>query len=303
MLTEQKLQYLEERRKGIGGSDIGPILGLSPWKSAYQVYQEKRGEVPHWEGNDTTDWGLRMEPTLRQFYSDKTGRAVRVPDKILVHPDHPFMLASLDGLTDCCRVVELKTARFGKGWGEPGTSEIPDYYSTQTQWYLAVTGFPVADVVVSIGGAPAALYEVQEDKELQEMMIEAAAAFWQRVIDGNPPDVVSFSDAVSKFGLSGTAGIVYADAEVVAAVEALRQVKEQKEALEAQEDELKAKCVVALGEAGDALVDTGGRVLVTYKLAKGRETVDSKKLAISYPEAYADCLKIGAPSRRFLLKD
>ncbi|MDY0364217.1 MAG: YqaJ viral recombinase family protein, partial [Bacilli bacterium] len=38
-------KWIEERRRGLGGSDIGAILGLSPWKSAFQVYQEKRGEV------------------------------------------------------------------------------------------------------------------------------------------------------------------------------------------------------------------------------------------------------------------
>ena len=35
--------WLEERRKGIGGSDVAAIMGLSPWKTAYQVYQDKRG--------------------------------------------------------------------------------------------------------------------------------------------------------------------------------------------------------------------------------------------------------------------
>lgn len=44
-MTMHGPQYLEERRKGIGGSDIAAILGLSPWKTAYQVYQEKRKEV------------------------------------------------------------------------------------------------------------------------------------------------------------------------------------------------------------------------------------------------------------------
>jgi predicted phage-related endonuclease len=44
-MTMNGPQYLEERRKGIGGSDIAAVLGLSPWKTAYQVYQEKRKEV------------------------------------------------------------------------------------------------------------------------------------------------------------------------------------------------------------------------------------------------------------------
>ena len=51
-MTMHGPQYLEERRKGIGGSDIAAVLGLSPWKTAYQVYQEKRKEVDDWKGNE-----------------------------------------------------------------------------------------------------------------------------------------------------------------------------------------------------------------------------------------------------------
>ena len=121
--------WLEERRKGIGGSDIAAIMGLSPFRTPFQVYQEKRREVVPWQGNETTDWGKRMEPAIRQWYSDQTGRAVRVPDRIITHSRYPFMLASIDGFTDDpLRGLEIKTARSAKGWGEPGSNEIPDYY-------------------------------------------------------------------------------------------------------------------------------------------------------------------------------
>jgi len=46
----------EQGRKGIGGSDISAIMGLNPWKTPYQVYQEKRKEVTKWEGNEITDY-------------------------------------------------------------------------------------------------------------------------------------------------------------------------------------------------------------------------------------------------------
>ena len=108
--------------------------------------------VEDWAGNELTDWGKRMEPAIRQWYSDTTGRDVRLPDKILYHPRHPFMLASLDGFTDDGRVVEIKTARSGRGWGEPETNQVPDYYALQVHHYMTVTGFSVADIPVSIAG-------------------------------------------------------------------------------------------------------------------------------------------------------
>lgn len=295
-------QWLEERRKGIGGSDIAAIMGLSPWKTPYQIYREKRKEVDAWQGNEATDWGKRQEPVIRQWYSDTTGRCVRLPEKILFHSKYPFMLASLDGFTDDPRGVEIKTARSSKGWGEPGTNEIPDYYTLQVQHYMVVTGFEVFDVPVSIGGGSPELYEVPADKELQEMIIEACAAFWQRVVEGNPPEPTTYADAVQRFGSVRAEGAVIALEEAVLSLEALRSVRSQISELEAAEEELKGRLIITLGEKGDTLIDNGGNTLLTYKLSNGRKSFDAKALEREMPEVYQKYLKNGEPSRRFLLK-
>jgi len=146
---DDRAQWLEERRKGIGGSDVAAIMGISPWKTAFQVYQEKRKEVNDWEGNEATDWGTRLEPAIRQWYSDQTGRPVRLPDKIMYSSEYPFMLATLDGFTDDRRVIQIKTSRYSKGWGEPGTNQIPHDDMVQVQPEMVVTGFEDADVTVS----------------------------------------------------------------------------------------------------------------------------------------------------------
>jgi putative phage-type endonuclease len=294
--------WLEERRKGIGGSDVAAIMGISPWKTAYQVYQEKRGEVKDWKGTDIMDWGRRMEPAIRQYYSDTTGRSVRLPDKIMYHKEYPFMLASLDGFTDCRRIVEIKTARSGHGWGDPGTNEIPDYYAVQVQHYMLVTGFEVADVPVSIAGGSPVLYEVPANPEVQQLILEACKEFWQRVIDGNPPEPVTYSDAVARFGKVSTVGDVPVTDVDRQRVMDLRSVREKITELETQEEDLKGKLIISLGEKGDALITPEGVPLVTYKMAKGKVSIDTKSLQKEMPEVYAKYMKTGEPSRRFLLK-
>lgn len=295
-------EYLEERRKGIGGSDIGAIMGLSPWKTAFRVYQEKRKEVEDWKGNELTDWGLRLEPAIRQWYSDFTGRPVRVPEKILVSEKYPFLFASLDGFTDDRRIVEIKTARSGKGWGEPGTDEVPDYYALQVQHYMIVTGFEVADIPVSIAGGPPELYEVPADRELQEMIIDACAAFWRRVEMGMPPDPITYADAVQRFGGLATEGAIVADDNLIKAVAELKSIRDAQKELEAHEDELKGRIIMALGDAGDTLVGPDGKPLATWKLGKGRTTLDAKALKAQRPEIWEEFAKITEPQRRFLIK-
>jgi putative phage-type endonuclease len=298
----EQAKWLEERRKGIGGSDIAAIMGLSPFKTAYQVYREKRKEVEDWQGNELTDWGKRMEPAIRQWYSDKTGRDVRLPDKIMYHPQHPFMLASLDGFTDDGRVVEIKTARSGKNWGEPETNQIPDYYAVQVHHYMTITGFQVADIPVSIAGSSPSLYIVEADKEISEMIIEACAKFWERVQSGNPPDPVTYADAVARFGKSSSSGAVIASGNTMIDLEELRSVRQQMKDLAEREEFLKGNIITFIGESGDSIVNESGETLLTYKLANGRKTFDSKAFEKDHPNLYQKYIKTSEPQRRFLLK-
>ena len=295
-------QWLEERRKGVGGSDIAAIMGLSPFKTAYQVYREKRKEVEDWQGNDLTDWGKRMEPAIRQWYSDQTGRDVRLPEKIMYHEKYPFMLASLDGFTDDGRVVEIKTARSGKKWGEPETNQIPDYYAVQVHHYMTVTGFQVADIPVSIAGGSPSLYIVEADKEISEMIIEAAANFWERVQTGNPPEPTTYADAVSRFGRVKSDGSIIATDELLHSIAGLRNIREKIKEFEAAEEETKARIIIALGDQADTLIDSSGAALVTYKLANSRKSFDAKAFEKDDPTTYAKYLKVSDPTRRFLLK-
>lgn len=294
--------WLEERRKGIGGSDVAAIMGLNPWKTPFRVYQEKRKEVEDWKGSEATDWGKRMEPAIRQWYSDQTGRPVRLPDKIIFSTEHPFMLADLDGFTDDQRVLEIKTARSGHGWGEPGTDQVPDYYNVQVQHYMIVTGYPVTDMPVSIAGSSPSLFIVDSDPELQEIIIEACSKFWERVQAGNPPDPVNYADAVQRYGRSAAAGAVKAPGILIQTIQELRHTKKRIEELEAVEERHKGDIIAFLGDIGDTLVDAEGAVLATYKLAAGRKTLDQKSLQKEYPEIYQNYIRIGEPSRRFLLK-
>ena len=175
-MTTDRAQWLAQRRLGIGGSDAAAVLGLSKWKTPLALWQEKSGQAPD-DDSDSEPMlcGRVLEPVIRQQYAQRTGRTVRLPEQILAHPQHNWMLANIDGITECGRIVEIKTARTGADWGEAGTDQIPQAYLLQVQHYMAVTGCAVADIAVLIGGADYRMYEVQADAELQAMLIDAEA--------------------------------------------------------------------------------------------------------------------------------
>lgn len=298
--TQAREDWLAARRRGIGGSDAAAVLGMSRWKSPLQVYLEKRGESAGAPDNEPMLWGRLLEPVIRQQYAERTGREVLVPGSIMAHPRHDWMLANLDGITTDRRVIEIKTARTDHDWGEPGTDEIPGHYLLQVQHYMAVTGFLVADVAVLIGGSDFRLYEVPADSELQEMIISGEADFWQRVIDGVPPDPVSFADVQSMFGRRSSAVGVEASAEVLDALEQLKSIRAQIKAAEEREEAAKAIVMKAMGEA-EALTHCG-KTLCTWKMAKPSSRFDTTGFKAAHADLYSQFVKAGEPSRRFLVK-
>lgn len=75
-LSMSHQEWLEDRRKGIGGSDVATILGLNQYKSAYQLWLEKTGQV---ELKDTESepayWGNVLEEVVAKEFQERTGKS------------------------------------------------------------------------------------------------------------------------------------------------------------------------------------------------------------------------------------
>lgn len=293
-------EWLNQRKTGIGGSDAAAILGLSQYRTPFQVYQEKVGLIESTPDNENMLWGRVLEPVIRQQYADRTGRVVRIPEQMLRHDKHPFMIANVDGVTDDGRLLEIKTARTSKEWGEPGSDQIPQAYLIQVQHYLAVTALPVADVSVLIGGSDYRQYEIPADDELQEMIIEGEAKFWSDLQSGIAPEPISFADAQARYGRQSTAGEVQASDAVLQAIKHLEVIRADIKRLETMEEEEKAVVMLALGDL-DTLVHQG-KTLATWKASAPAKRFDSKAFQDANPDLYKQFIKTGEPSRRLLIK-
>jgi putative phage-type endonuclease len=266
------------------------------------LYLEKRGEIAATPGNDATTWGSSMEPVIRQWYADTTGRKVRVPSEIIECQDHPFLRATLDGVTDCGRVLEIKTSRLGRDWGAPGTNAVPDHYALQCQHYMLVTGLAVADLAVSISGAPPQIFELGADRELHGLIIDAARDFWERVLTGNPPEPLTYADAVERFGKGKAAGTVVVSPDALEASRLLQITQQLIEQLKTTADHLKAGLILELGDFGDTLITSDGEIVCTYKLAKSRTGFDQARFRLGHPELWGKYQTTGLPTRRLILK-
>ena len=296
-----QIDWLKERQKCIGGSDVAAILGMSPWRTPYQVWEEKTTPIDETAAEDDRPalyWGRVLEAPIRQAYADKTGRTVTKPAEAFVSSKYPFMRANLDGIADDGRVVEFKTSSKSDGWGEVGTDEIPDYYMTQVQHYLAVTGVKTADVAVLIGGNDFRIYTVEADEELQALLIERESEFWALVESRTPPDLTSTKDAARRYRVATAKKAVEATAgDVVDAWTKLCAIKEQKSLLDAKEKTYQLRIMEFMQDAVSLKRD--GKTIASWSAPSSRKTINSKKLKEKFLDVYKACTTESAPSRAF----
>lgn len=187
MITEEQKK---QRALGIGGSDIAVILGLSKYKTAYQLYLEKTGQID--ESSKTSQaayWGNKLEDVVRKEFSERNNVEVEVPDTI-VHPLYMFLRGNLDGfIPEWNAVLEIKCSSsfMANEWGESGSDFIPMQYLVQVAHYCAITNADCAYIVVLIGGNDYREFKYIRNLELELKIIDAAKEFWNCVQTRTPP--------------------------------------------------------------------------------------------------------------------
>lgn len=191
-------QWLRERDKGIGGSDVAALLGMSQWKSPITLWCEKTGRIEPQDlsGVPYVEFGNLMEPFVAKWYSEKyPDRTVRSVKAILRSIQRPWALASLDREVKDPElgwgVLEIKTAR--TKW-EDG---VPDHYLTQVIHYLSVTGRKFADVAVFYRDS--CKYEdfrIIPDEEDMEYVVSGVDTFWNDHVEKDvmPPTITGQTD-------------------------------------------------------------------------------------------------------------
>ena len=139
-LNLSKEDWLRYRKCGITGTDAGAILGVNPYRSAFQVYCDKNSETIENIDNEAMRQGRDLEDYVAQRFTEATGLKVRRANAIYQSEKHPLLLADFDRLIVGqkagleCKTVSpfLRTSADGK---------IPAHYMAQVNHYLAVSGF------------------------------------------------------------------------------------------------------------------------------------------------------------------
>ena len=304
-----RIDWLEVRKSGIGGSDAAAAVGLNPYMSALELWLVKTGRdanLPKPDADDPTApvyWGTLLEPIVAASYTKQTGNRVRRVNAVLQHPTIPFMLANLDreviGVTGV-QILECKTAgEFGARLWRDGP---PEYVQVQVQHQLAVTGKSAADVAVLLCGQKLEVHRIERDDELIARLIPLEAAFWRYVETDTPPpaDGSESADRALRCLYPGTGGTIdFTDDRKLSSLFAdLVAIRGDIEQRETQEAVLRQTLIQAMGEADRAIFETGS---VSFKRSRDSASVDLRRLLADRPEVASKYALTKPGSRRFLV--
>lgn len=174
------------RRTGIAGSDIGTIMGLNPWESAFGLWAKRTGQIAD---PPVDNWSVRFghafeEPILKMWQTEN-------PDWVVYrtgtwrHPKFDYLVANPDALaqhkdTGEWIVVEVKTSR--SFW-----DEVPPAYRAQVMHYMDVMGVD-RSVIVAVAGWQWEERWIERDDFEVDVQRTVARQFWDHLVQVVQPE-------------------------------------------------------------------------------------------------------------------
>lgn len=243
-----------DRRGILGGTDIASIFGVSPWKTAYDLWEEKTAPVllrppeptPARErAEKLLRRGKKLEPWVLELLEEETGIFVRKRNQRYTDEAYPWMQCEVDfeftgdaTLGECNGDIKTVSPFAAGEWGEEGTDEIPLHYCLQFHWGLMITGRQLCLVGVLIGADDLRVYRVMRDDELIGEMRKRAVHFWTYNVlkkVAPPPTTISDTNKIL-FKLGGC--LVPGNESVWNKVAAFKKAKEEEKAAKQKRDSL-----------------------------------------------------------------
>ena len=280
-LGMRREDWLEERRKSIGGSDAAGILGLNRYSSPFTLWLDKTGQLPEKEETEAMRIGRDLEDYVAKRWSEATGKKVRRENHLIRNSLYPFAHADVDRMVvgenaglECKTTSTLDLRQFHG-------VEFPEKYYAQCVHYLAVTGAERWYLAVLVFGRGFFCYTLERDQAEIDALMAAEADFWRLVENGTPP--APGGTAPDTEALS----VIYAESrpetvELFGRGEMLEdyfRLKAQKKALDEQLDCIENTLKQDMGEA-----ETGfcGDFRISWK-AQSRSTFQAKDFQRANP--------------------
>lgn len=302
-----------DRSQFLGGSDAAAVMGLSPWATPVELWQQKTGRVPKPEPDRAQlkrfARGHKLEPFIREMAIDKLRDEMGLDVELITSnarysdPEHGFLSCEIDfelRLTGSIVIggqevvfdaehvnadAKSVTGFARKKWGDVDTEDVPIEYAAQFMHGLMVTGRRYCLVAALRSFDDVDLFWTVRDDETIAGMRPKLVSFWvDHVLGDTPPDPMVFDDIKALFP-NDDGQPVEASQDIADKVEQLRDVKARIKQFEEAEEALKFE--IAEWISPHALLTFGGKEIASWK-GQGDTRLDTTALKEAHPKLFAE---------------
>ena len=321
--------WLEYRRRGIGGSDAASILGVSPFKTARDLYYDKLKIVTYEDPEE--NWvqkkmGHLLEDLVAEIFHVRTGYEIYQVKKMFYHPKYPFMLADVDYFITMpngeTAILEIKTTNYNATdhWWVNGVEAVPVNYEIQGRHYMAVMNVNHVFFCCLYGNSEqeTIIRHIVRDMDYEEELIALEGDFWNNhILTRTPPQYVEDGDLViesvkNHFGSADpNAAAIELSLTSFSSVVRYLELQAEKSSLNAEvkrvENEMKRLQGRIIDEMGRCCTAVYSRddndYTITYNPVQ-KATISKEdlfRLQMQHPEIYEQFVSV-SESRRFYVK-
>ncbi|WP_195957596.1 YqaJ viral recombinase family protein [Enterococcus gallinarum] len=276
-VTEKRTQY-------VGGSDVPAILGLSKYKTQYELAREKAGIVqPEFISNPYIQFGNKMEPQIREYIN--TVNSLNFITETFIDKEN-MIRSNVDGIDLENKILlEIKTH---------GANPTEKVYEAQMQLYFHQTGCSYgwlamyhrpSDFDLEFDRERLVIKEIERDTGYIEKILDAIETFWIRVEylkekpDMTESEYYSIGNDVDKL----VARVERFELEML-------EFEKKTKVLKEQQKEYREQLYQKMEENDIKKIDTGD-IVITRVLPTTRLSVDSTRLKKEKPDIYEQYLK------------
>ncbi len=195
-------RWLAARQDGIGGSEVGALVGISEYETSWSVYNTKKRGGKDLSGLAAVEWGHRLENVVAEKVAEEIGMVSRFGGGLWADRERPFLRVTPDRFATKPRawkaeaLIECKTAGDDEHWESGtihpagrGTGSAPLSYQAQAQWQMGIIGLPVCYLGCLVLGRERQFFtvEIHFDKEWFRELAAEAERFWHENILGDEP--------------------------------------------------------------------------------------------------------------------
>lgn len=193
--------WLAARRDGIGGSEVGALIGVNDHETPMSIWNKKKRTEPDVELTGAAiEWGHRLEEVVAQKTAEEIGMVSRFAGGLWALPDKPHIRVTPDRFACKPRswkadaLIECKTAGDDEHWTSgtihadgTGDGSAPLSYQGQLQWQMGILGMTRGYLGCFHVSAERQFFtvEVEFNPDWFAEMVTAADRFWTENVLGD----------------------------------------------------------------------------------------------------------------------